>query len=153
MEVRTMLVDLAVRYGFHVLGALIVLGVGLMVGRWLGGLLDRRLQSRAMEPPLRVLLVRVVRVIVMLFAAVVALDQLGFQVAPLVAGIGVAGVGVGFALQGVLSNIVAGLTIIFTKPFRVGDYIEIVGVKGDVAAIELSSTTLVHADLSRVVVP
>src|SRR5439155_1344275 len=47
----------------------------------------------------------------------------------------------------------AGLTIIFTKPFRVGEYVEIVGVRGDVAAIELFSTTLVHADRSRVVIP
>ena len=91
---------------------------------------------------MRMLLVRVLRVIVMLFAVLVALDNLGFQVAPLVAGLGVAGIGVGFALQGVLSNLVAGLTIIFTKPFRVGEYVEMLGVRGDVVAIDLSSTTL-----------
>ena len=84
---------------------------------------------------------------------VVALDKFGFQIAPLVAGIGVAGLGIGIALQGVLSNLVAGLTIIFTKPFRVGEYIEIVGIHGDVAAIELFSTTLVHTDRSRIIVP
>ena len=98
----------------------------VVVGRWLGGLVDQRLRGRAMEPPMRVLLVRVLRAVVMLFAALVALDKLGFQVAPLVAGIGVAGIGVGFALQGVLSNVIAGLTIIFTKPFRVGEYVEMV---------------------------
>jgi small conductance mechanosensitive channel len=84
---------------------------------------------------------------------VVALDKFGFSVAPLVAGIGVAGLGLGLALQGVLGNIVAGLTIIFTKPFRVGEHIAIVGVRGDVTHIELSATTLVQADLSRVIVP
>jgi len=83
---------------------------------------------------------RVLRITVMLFAVLVALDKLGFQVAPLVAGIGVAGIGIGFAVQGVLGNVVAGLTIIFTKPFRVGEYVEIVGVRGDVAAVELFST-------------
>jgi small conductance mechanosensitive channel len=106
-----------------------------------------------MEPPMRMLLVRVLRIIIMLFAVLIALDKVGFQVAPLVAGIGVAGIGVGFALQGVLSNLVAGLTIIFTKPFRVGEYIELVGVSGDVVSINLSSTTLLHADHSRVVIP
>src|SRR2546428_14179087 len=106
-----------------------------------------------MEPPMQQLVVRVVRVIVMLFALVVALDKFGFQIAPLVAGIGVAGLGIGIALQGVLSNVVAGLTIIFTKPFRVGEYVEIVGVKGDVAAIGLFSTTLVHAARSRIIIP
>jgi small conductance mechanosensitive channel len=97
--------------------------------------------------------VRVLRVVVMLFALLVALDKLGFQMAPLVAGIGVAGVGIGLAMQGVLGNVVAGLTIIFTKPFRVGEYIEIAGVRGDVATIELFSTTLLHPDRSRVVIP
>src|SRR5205085_7688080 len=89
----------------------------------------------------------------MLFALVLAVDKFGFQVAPLVAGIGVAGLGIGLAFQGVLSNIVAGLTIIVTKPFRIGEYIEVVGVHGDVVAIELSSTTLLHPDRSRVIIP
>lgn len=153
MDVQSVVVGLAVRYGFQVLGAIVVLVAGLIAGRWLGGLVDQRLQGRAMEPPMRVLLVRVLRIIIMLFAVLVALDKLGFQIAPLVAGLGVAGIGVGFALQGVLSNMVAGLTIIFTKPFRVGEYIEIVGVRGDVVSIDLSSTTLLHADHSRVVIP
>ena len=56
-------------------------------------------------------------------------------------------------MQGVLSNVVAGLTIIFTKPFRVGEYVELASVQGQVQTIELFSTTLLHADMSRVVVP
>jgi small conductance mechanosensitive channel len=100
-----------------------------------------------------VLIVRVVRIVVLLFTLVVALDKFGFQIAPLVAGIGVAGLGIGIALQGVLSNVVAGLSIIFTKPFRIGEYIELVGVRGDVVAVELFSTTLVHPDQSRVIIP
>jgi small conductance mechanosensitive channel len=150
---KDIVVDLAIRYGFQVLGALVILAAGAIVGRWLGSLIDRRLRARAMEPPMRVLIVRVLRIVVMLFAVVVALDKFGFQIAPLVAGIGVAGLGIGIALQGVLSNVVAGLSIIFTKPFRVGEYIEIAGVHGDVASIELFSTTLLHPDRSRVVIP
>jgi small conductance mechanosensitive channel len=150
---RDVVVDLVIRYGFQVLGAIVILAAGLILGRWLGRLTDRQLQVRAMEPPMRSLIVRAIRMLVMLFAVVVALDKFGFQVAPLVAGIGVAGLGVGIALQGVLGNMVAGLSIIFTKPFRVGEYIEIAGVKGDVATIALFSTTLVHADRSRVIIP
>jgi small conductance mechanosensitive channel len=56
-------------------------------------------------------------------------------------------------VQGVLGNLMAGLTIIFTKPFRFGEYIEIVGVQGQVTNIELFSTTLLHTDHSRIVVP
>ncbi|MGH7365507.1 MAG: mechanosensitive ion channel family protein, partial [Candidatus Rokuibacteriota bacterium] len=90
---------------------------------------------------------------VLLFALVIALDKFGFQIAPLVAGIGVAGIGIGIALQGVLGNVIAGLTIIFTKPFRVGEHIEVVGEKGDVHTIELFSTTLLHPDRSRIIIP
>jgi len=147
------IVDLTIRYGFQVLGAAVFIVAGVIVARWTGRLANRWLERQAAEPPLRILLVRVLRAVVMLFAVVVALDKLGFQIAPLVAGIGVAGLGVGIALQGVLSNLMAGLTIIFTKPFRVGEYIALVGVKGIVASIDLSSTTLIHSDRSRVVIP
>ncbi|HEY2276494.1 MAG TPA: mechanosensitive ion channel domain-containing protein, partial [Steroidobacteraceae bacterium] len=71
----------------------------------------------------------------------------------LVAGLGVAGAGIALATQGVLSNVVAGLSIIFAKPFKVGEYIAIAGVEGAVESITLFSTTLMHADRSRVVIP
>ncbi len=150
---RDLTIDLIVRYGFQVLGALVILGVGLALAHWVGRMTDRWLLRQTMEPPMRKLTVRVVRAVVLLFALVVALDKFGFQIAPLVAGIGVAGIGIGFALQGVLSNVVAGLTIIFTKPFRVGEYVSLLGVDGEVVAIELFSTTLVHPDRSHVVIP
>jgi len=153
MITSDVIVTLAIRYGMQVLGAIVILIAGGLVARWAGRLLDRRLERQAMEPPMRLLVVRAVKLVILLFTMLVALDTFGFQIAPLVAGIGVAGVGVGLAMQGVLSNIMAGLTIIFTKPFRVGEYIELLGVRGDVVSIELSSTTLVHPDHSRVVVP
>jgi small conductance mechanosensitive channel len=99
------------------------------------------------------LIMRGIRIVILLLALVMALDRFGFQIAPLVAGIGVAGLGVGIAMQGVLSNLTAGLTIIFTKPYRVGEHIAVAGVHGDVASIELFSTVLVHPDRSRVIVP
>ena len=153
VSAKDLTLDLAIRYGFQVLGALVIVGVGLLLARWVGNLFDGWLAKRALEPPARKLMVRVVRVVVMVFTLVVALDKFGFQIAPLVAGIGVAGLGIGIALQGVLSNVVAGLSIIFTKPFKVGEYIQVVGVHGQVSSIELFSTTLLHSDRSRVVIP
>jgi small conductance mechanosensitive channel len=153
MPTQLLIVDLFVRYGFQVLGAVVIMAVGALVARWIGGLINARLQRYTMEPPLRILIVRVARVVVMLLALLVALDKFGFQVAPLVAGIGIAGLGIGIALQGVFGNIIAGLTIIFTRPFRVGEYVELLGVHGEVMTIELFSTTLRHPDHSRVIVP
>jgi small conductance mechanosensitive channel len=153
MPVPDLILDLAIRYGFQVLGAIVILIVGFTAAWWVGKVVERPLTRMALEPPMRRLMVRVVRVVVLLFALVIALDKFGFQIAPLVAGIGVAGLGIGIALQGVLSNVIAGLTIIFTKPFRVGEHIEVVGEKGDVHTIELFSTTLVHPDRSRIIIP
>ncbi len=153
MSATNVLVDLAIRYGFQVLGAAVLVVVGLVIARWAGTAVDGWLARRAMEPPMRILIVRAVRILVLLFVLVIALDKLGFQIAPFVAGIGVAGLGIGFALQGVLSNLVAGLSIIFTKPFRVGEHISVLNVNGVVSSIELFSTTLLHPDHSRIVIP
>ncbi|MGH7399122.1 MAG: mechanosensitive ion channel family protein [Candidatus Rokuibacteriota bacterium] len=153
MPAQYLILDLVIRYGFQVLGALVILAAGFIAAWWVGRTVQRPLTRMGLEPPMRLLMVRVVRVVVLLFALVIALDKFGFQIAPLVAGIGVAGIGVGIALQGVLGNVIAGLTIIFTKPFRVGEHIEVVGEKGDVHTIELFSTTLLHPDRSRIIIP
>ena len=153
MPAQDLIIDLVIRYGFQVLGAFAILAVGFLAAWWAGNLAERSLRRLEMEPPLQRLIIRVVRILVLALALVIALDKFGFQIAPLVAGIGVAGLGIGIALQGVLGNVVAGLTIILTKPFRVGEHIEIVGVKGDVATIELFSTTLLHPDRSRIIIP
>ena len=84
---------------------------------------------------------------------VMALQNLGVELLPLIAGLGVAGAGIALAMQGVLSNLAAGFTIIFTRPFKVGEYISIVNEEGTVEDITLFTTTLSHLDFSRVVIP
>ena len=147
------LIEYVITHSGALISALIVALVGFLLARWIGKLMDRWLTRRAMEPPMSALLVRIVRLLVFGMALVVALGTAGVDVMGLVTVVGVAGVGIGLALQGVLGNLVAGFTIIFTKPFRFGEYIEIVGVQGQVTNIELFSTTLLHTDHSRIVVP
>jgi len=153
MTAKDITLDLIIRYGFQILGALIILIVGVLLARWIANLTNRGLETRVKEPPMRLLIVRVIRILVLVLTLLVVLDKLGFQIAPLVAAVGVAGVGVGFAFHGVLANIIAGLSIVFTKPYRVGEYIELLGVQGQVLTIELFSTTLAELDNSRIVIP
>src|SRR2546426_525574 len=136
LNVKELTVELLLRYGFQVLGALAILAVGVVAAKWLGGLADQRFQKQHMEPPMRHLFVRVIKILIVVMAGVVALDKFGFSIAPLVAGIGVAGLGVGFAMQGVLGNLMAGLTLIFTKPLPRGGYIEI--SEGEAGGIKLT---------------
>jgi small conductance mechanosensitive channel len=152
-QVKANLILFFTDYGMQIIGAIIILIVGLTVARWLGNVVQRWLERQEMEPPVRTLLVRVVRLIVMVLTLVMVMEKFGFPPATIVASVGVAGVGIGLATQGVLSNLVAGLTIIFTKPFRVGEYIELAGVHGQVQAIDIFTTRLLHPDLSKVVVP
>ena len=152
-DVKKEVLKFLAEYGFRIIGAFIIMGVGAFIARWVGRVAGQWLEKKHLEPPLRMLAVRVIRLLVFALAVVLALDKCGVPIAPMVAGIGVAGVGIGLALQGVLGNLVAGLLIIFTKPFRVGEYIELIGVHGQVTTIELFSTTLLHPDRSRVVIP
>ena len=152
-RIEAKVVDFLTDYGFQIIGALIILTIGLVIAWWIGRALGQWLEKKNVEPPIIMLAVRVVRLLIFLVALLQALEKLSVPIGPALAGIGVAGVGVGLALQGVLGNLVAGLTIIFTKPFRLGEWIEIAGVSGQVTKIELFSTTLVHTDQSRVVIP
>jgi small conductance mechanosensitive channel len=152
-HIKTQVIDLAIRFGPKILVAILILVAGSFIGGWLGRLTERTLTRFEMEPPIRLLLVRLLRVLVFLLFLILALQNLGVELLPLIAGLSVAGAGIALATQGVLSNVVAGLTIIFTKPYRVGEYIEIVGVQGLVQHISVFSTTLLHTDRSRVVVP
>lgn len=152
-DIRKQILTFLTDYGFKIIGAAIILGVGAFAARWVGRVADDFFTKKQVEPPIRMLGVRVLKLLVFALAAVIALDKCGVPIAPMIAGIGVAGVGIGLALQGVLSNLVAGLLIIFTKPFRVGEYIELLGVEGQVLTIALFSTTLQHADRSKVVIP
>jgi small conductance mechanosensitive channel len=147
------LLDLAIRFGPKLLTAILILTAGLFVAGWAARAIARGLRRFDLEPPVRQLLTRTARVLVVGLFAIMALQNLGVELLPLIAGLGVAGAGIALATQGVLSNMVAGLTIIFTKPYRVGEYIAIVGVEGQVEAITLFNTALTHPDRSRIIVP
>lgn len=147
------IVELGIEFGPKLVAASLILVAGFFAARWIAGVFQRWIKKIELEPPVRQLLVRLVRALVLLVFILLAVANLGFELLPLVAGLGVAGAGVAFALQGVLGNLFAGLTIIFTRPFRVGEYVSMVGVEGRVEAIELFTTRLSHPDRSIIVVP
>jgi small conductance mechanosensitive channel len=146
-------VDLSIRYGPKVFIAIVILVIGFFVARWVGSISQRSLARLSLEPPVRTLLLRLIRLLVMALFLLMALTNLDVNLLPLIAGLSVAGAGIALAMQGVLGNLAAGLTILFTRPFRVGEYIQLAGVEGQVTTIELFATTLVHFDHSHVVIP
>jgi len=153
MQWKDKILDFVLLHGPSLIGAVVMLTAGWFVGGWIRRLTERALEKKHFEPPVRMLFGRSVQLLVMGLTAIVALDTVGFRMTTIIAGLSVAGVGVGLAMQGVLGNLVAGLLIIFTKPFRVGEYVDLLSVEGMVDKIDLFTTTLRHADLSRVVIP
>lgn len=152
-QAQMTLLDLAFKFGPRVVVAIAILLAGFYAARWVGGVFDRWLSRLNLDQPVRQLLVRLVKLVVVGMFAIMALQNLGVDLLPLIAGLSVAGAGVALAMQGVLGNLTAGLTIIFTRPFRVGEYVAMVGVEGRVEAIDLFTTTLSHPDQSLVIVP
>jgi small conductance mechanosensitive channel len=136
-----------------VLAAIAILVAGYFVAGWAGRAFGRLLDRLEMDVTIRILLVRLLRVAVFVLFGIMALQNLGVELLPLIAGLGIAGAGIALALQGVLGNLAAGLTIVFTRPFKVGEYISIAEEEGQVEAISLFSTTLSHPDRSRIVIP
>jgi small conductance mechanosensitive channel len=153
MDWTDQLVDMGFKFGPKVLAALVILAAGWAAGGWTARGSRRMLERLRLEPPVRSLLEKTIRVLVLGLFAILALQNLGIELLPLIAGLGIAGAGIALALQGVLGNVVAGLTILFTRPFRVGDYVSIVKEEGEVLDIKLFATTLGHADRSQVVIP
>ena len=152
-QAKQKVVAMSVEFGPKVLTALLILVIGFFVSRWAAGVFQKWIEKMDLEPPVRILMLRLVRLLVLGMFVVLALQNLNIQLMPLIAGLGIAGAGIALALQGPLSNLAAGMVIIFTKPFRVGEYVDTAGEEGRVEAIELFNTILSHPDLSRIIIP
>ena len=145
--------DLALDYGPRVLAALIIFMCGKWAARTLSNLAESAMRRAGIDP----ILVGFGSTIIYLalFAVVVlaAMNQLGIQTTSFIAMLGAAGLAIGLALQGSLSNFAAGVMLVFFRPFKVGDYIEAGGAAGSVEEILLFTTRLKTPDNKQVFVP
>jgi len=128
----------------NVVAAIIIFIVGYALSRWMSGLVKNVLGSRQqIDQTLTPVLAGLVRYLILIVTLVAVLGQLGVQIASMLAVIGAAGLAIGLALQGTLSNIAAGLMLLWLRPFRVGDAIEADGgIAGTVTELGLFASTL-----------
>lgn len=147
------IIEACVKYSFQVLGGLLLLLIGWVVGNFLARITRDMLRKKNIDVTVTKFIAGAVKLLVMIFAAIAALSKFGIEIAPIIAGLSVVGFGTSFALQGPLSNYAAGVTLVFTKPFKVGDIIEVVNVHGEVEDMTLGRTVLVTIDGDRIVIP
>lgn len=152
-ELWTRLSELCVLYGFRLISALAILVAGKWLARLAAQMLARCFERAHIEPTLATFLKNVMYYALLVFVTITALGQLGVQTASFIAVIGAAGLAVGLALQGSLSNFAAGILMILFRPFRVGDFIEAAGTKGTVQEIQIFTTILQHADGRTLIIP
>jgi len=140
-------------YGLKVIAAIIVLIVGRWIAKGLANVADRMMSKRDIDSTIVSFVKSLTYIGLLVFVVLAALGQLGIQTTSFIAVIGAAGLAIGLALQGSLSNFAAGFLMIIFRPFKVGDYIEGAGVAGTVEAIQIFTTQLKTPDNKTVIVP
>jgi small conductance mechanosensitive channel len=152
-DIVTKIWEMLTIYGLRVAAAIVVLIVGRWIAKGLTNVLDRLMSKKDVDPTIISFVKSLTYVALLVFVVLAALGQLGIQTTSFIAVIGAAGLAIGLALQGSLSNFAAGFLMIIFRPFKVGDYIEGAGVAGTVESIQIFTTQLKTPDNKTVIVP
>lgn len=146
-------INFLVAYGFQIVGALLVLVIGLKIAGWTGSKTTKMITKRNIDVTLARFAGNLAKIVIVALVIVVTLGNFGITIAPLIAIAGAAAFGATVAIQGPLSNYGAGLSIILSRPFTVGDTITIRDVSGVVEEVKLAATVLVGEDGEKITVP
>jgi small conductance mechanosensitive channel len=152
-EIYNLIAEFLVTYSFQIVGALIILAIGAVISRKIGRVIEALLLRQKIDITLSRFTASAVRILILAMVVIMALGKVGISVTPFIATIGALGLGAGLAMQGMLSNYAAGVTIIVTRPFVVGDTITILGVTGLVREVHLGYTMLTNEDEVRITIP
>ncbi len=142
-----------VTYSFQLIGALIILIIGLVISNRVARLVTRTCEKHGLDVTLSRFLASCTKIIIVVAVAIICLGKIGVSVTPFVAAIGALSLGAGLAVQGLLSNYGAGLNIVLTRPFVVGDTITVQGVTGIVKEVRLAQTVLTDEDDVIILIP
>jgi len=144
----------AISMAGNVVAAIIILIIGLWFAGWAKKLIARMLEkSGRVDPTLTAFLGSLVRYLVIAFTLIAILGRFGVQTASLVAVLGALGLAIGLALQGTLADVAAGVLLLFFRPFKMGDFVDVGGITGSVKSITLFTTELATPDNRKIIVP
>ena len=143
----------ATLYGVKLIIALLIFVIGKWVAKKMSGVAEGMMKSREVDEALANFATSMVYYTLLIFVVIAALGQIGIQTASFVAIVGAAGLAVGLAMQGSLSNFASGVLIILFKPFKVGDFVEIAGTSGVVESIMIFTTDMKTGDNKKIIIP
>lgn len=142
-----------VDYSFQIIGAIIIFIIGLFVARWASRAVEKFCLKHGLDLILARFMANAARIFILTGVGIICLGKFGISVAPFVAAIGALSLGAGLALQGVVSNYGAGLSIMITRPFKAGDTLTLLGVSGVVDRVNLGNTILDTEDGEKITIP
>ncbi len=145
--------ELLLSYAVNIVAAIAILIVGMIVARIVSGTVNRLMLARKIDATVADFLSALVRYAIIAFTLIAALGRVGVQTASVIAVLGAAGLAVGLALQGSLSNLAAGVLLVMFRPFRAGEYVDLGGVAGTVLSVQIFSTTMRTVDGKIIVIP
>lgn len=145
--------ELLTTFGLKLIAAILIFMIGRWVAKLLQSLMEKAMKKAKVDPILIPFTSNLTYTAMLVFVLIAALGQLGVQTTSFITVLGAAGLAIGLALQGSLSNFASGVLMIIFRPFKNGDYIEAGGVSGVVKAIHIFTTTLTTPDNKRVIVP
>jgi small conductance mechanosensitive channel len=146
-------VDLGIDLGIKVATALAIFLIGKFLIRILVRGISRVMQKQGVDKTLETFICNLVRVSLMVVVVIAAIGAIGIQTTSFIAIFGAAGLAVGLALQGSLSNFASGVLIVLFRPYRVGDFIEAAGIAGSVEQVQILTTILKTGDNKQIIVP
>ncbi len=152
-NVYTLITEFLVQYSFRLVGALLIFLLGLWIAAKVSNLVTRQFEKHHIDVTLSSFVSNLVRILIIIMVAIIALGKLGISITPMVAAIGAASLGAGLAIQGMLSNYAAGITIIVTRPFVIGNTITVKEVTGVVQDIFLGMTVLTNEEGEQINIP
>ena len=152
-KVYNLLIEFIMNYSFQIIGAIIIVLLGFYVAKKVSTAVGNLCDKNELDVTLTKFIVNIVRFSIIIGAVIIAIGKLGITLTPFIAGIGAASLGAGLALQGTLSNYGAGLSIIITRPFIVGNTITVQDVFGVVEEIKLGYTVLLTEDGEHITIP
>lgn len=137
----------------HAISALTIVIVGMIAARVLDRFVHHATERAHLDPILGGFLGRLLRISVLLVAAIIALDAIGVKTTSLVAVVGAAGLAIGFAIKDYLSNFAAGVILMIFRPFKAGDFIDVAGTSGIVELVNIFHTVLRSTSNQEIVIP
>ena len=152
-KIYNVLLEFVMNYSFQIVGAIIIIILGFYVGKKVANIVGNLCAKSELDVTLTKFIVNIVKFSIIIGAVIISVGKLGITLTPFIAGIGALSLGAGLALQGTLSNYGAGLSIIVTRPFIVGNTITVKDVFGVVEEIKLGYTILLTEDGEHITIP